>query len=123
MKKTITQRLVDELKIHNSLRTYFDSGSSQFGRTEYIEKFQTLSTIISHGFDLNEIIEQYKSNYSGSGYQHVYNNVGPTLVGLISYLRTGNTFDLETRYSLENATEEEIVKQLTDEIKEKIINQ
>lgn len=120
MKKTITQRLVDELKIYRSLRTYFDDGSSEFDRTDYDEKITTLIKIISHGFDLNEVITQYKSNYNREGYQHVYNNVAGTLKKYISLLKTGEFFNPDVIIPLRDAPEEEIIKQFIEALKDKI---
>lgn len=121
MTKTITQKLTDELNIHNPLRTYFDSGSSEFNRTIYDEKIQTLAKIISNGYDLNEVVKQYKLNYNSDGYKHVYKNAIPTLQGFISYLNNGNSFDLLTNQALENASDKEVIKLLTETIKEKVL--
>jgi len=121
MTKTITQKLSDELNIHKPLRTYFDSGSHEFNQTNFDEKIQTLAKIISNGYDLNDVIKQYKSNYSLDGYKHVYKNAIPTLQGFISYLNNGNSFDLMTYKALENASDKEVIKLLTETIKEKVL--
>jgi|GEM_PF-1427079 hypothetical protein len=121
MTRTITQKMADDLKIHNPLRTYFDSGSSEFNRTNYDEKIQTLAKIISNGYELNEIVKQYKSNYSLDGYKHVYKNVIPTLKGFISYLNNENSYDFFTLQDLKEASDKEVIKLLTETIKEKIL--
>lgn len=121
MEKTITQKLTDELNIHKPLRTYFDSGSHEFNQTNFDEKIQTLAKIISNGYDLNKVIKQYKSNYSLDGYKHVYKNAIPTLQGFISYLNNGNSYDLLTNQALENASDKEVIKLLTETIKEKVL--
>jgi|SRR5690554_1391143 len=116
MKKTITQQMTEELKINNPLRTYFDAGSSEFNRTDFDEKIQTLSRIISNGYDLKNVIKQYKLNYSSDGYKHVYDNAIPTLKMYISYLNNAGTFK-----DLENAQDDEVVEILTELIKGGVI--
>ncbi|HLV15732.1 MAG TPA: hypothetical protein VKY41_11165 [Xanthomarina sp.] len=121
MTKTITQKLTDELNIHKPLRTYFDRGSHQFNQTNIDEKIQTLAKIIFNGYDLNEVVKQYKQNYSSDNYIHVYKNAIPTLQGFISYLHNGNSFDLTTYRALENASGKDVIKLLTETIKEKVL--
>lgn len=121
MTKTITQKLTDELNIHKPLRTYFDSDSHEFNQSNFDEKIQTLAKIISNGYDLNKIIKQYKSNYSLDGYKHIYKNVIPTLLSYISYLNNENSFDILTYKALENASDKEVIKLLTETIEDKIL--
>ena len=117
MKRTITQKMVEDLKIHHPLRTYFDQGSSEFNRTNYDEKIKTLTKIIDNDYDLHKVIKQYKSNYSMSGYSHVYNNVIPTLGGLISYLTHQDHLDWYFNKDLQSLSESEIIDNLIELIK------
>lgn len=114
MKKTITQQMVEELHIKNPLRTYFDAGSSQFNRTDFNEKIQTLERVVSSGYDLNKVIQQYKYNFSSDGYKHIHDNAIPTLIKYIRYL--DNTINLQ---ELEKAADAEVIKLLTDMILKK----
>ena len=116
MKKTITQKMTEELKINNPLRTYFDAGSSEFNRTDFDEKIQTIGRIVSNGYDLKNVIKQYKLNYSSDGYKHVYDNAIPTLKMYIPYLNS-----TIISMDLENASDDEVIELLTEMVKEKVI--
>lgn len=116
MKKTITQKMTEELKINSPLRTYFDSGSSQFNRTDMDEKIQTIGRIISSGYDLNKVIKQYKLNFSSDDYKHIYENAIPTLKMYISYLKSSIL-----SVDLADASDEEVIELLTELLKEKVI--
>lgn len=89
----IIKKLRKDLGIQRSWRTYFDSGSYEFERTDYEEKVQTLKRIITSGYRLELVLAHYKENYSIPGYEHVISNLKRTLIFLISYLRTGESID------------------------------
>lgn len=112
------EKMKNELNIHKPLRTYFDAGSHQFNQTNFDEKINTLSRIISTGFDLEKIIKEYKRNYSGDGYKHVYGNVKATLIGFISYIKTGKSIDGEIYLSLDSKSEKEVIQILISDIRE-----
>lgn len=119
----LTEKVREELKMHRSFRTYFDSGSHEYNQTELKEKTETVARIIQHGFDFHKLIKDYKSNYNSDGYFHIYKNVSRTLIELISYIRTGNIFDPTTRKKLENAKENEVIANLIEIVKTNLLNQ
>ena len=52
---------------HRTLRTVFDSYSSEYAETSLDEKLQILRTIQSNGLELDSIILQYKMFYIKEG--------------------------------------------------------
>jgi lipopolysaccharide biosynthesis regulator YciM len=115
------EKMRKELNINNSLRTYFDSGSHEFNQTNYQEKIETLARIISSDFDLEKVIKEYKKNYSGEGYKHVYGNVKRTFVFLISFIKTGESIDPETIMNLQSKSEEEVISLFISDVREKVL--
>ena len=118
---TVIEKMRQELGVHKPLRTYFDAGSHQFNQTNYEEKVNTLARIISAGYDLEMIIEEYKDNYSMDGYQHVRRNLKQTLIGLISYINTGDNIDPENFVSLHSKSEKEVIQLLIKNIREDVL--
>lgn len=110
----ISEKIKEELRINRSFRTYFDSGSEEFNQTELSEKAQTISRIISRDFDLHKLIREYKKAYNSAEKLHIYNNVSPTIIQLISYIKTGNVFDPYVRKRLENAKESNVIECLIE---------
>jgi hypothetical protein len=111
------------LNIHYSRRTLFDSGTYQFNKTEYDDKVQTLSRMVYFGVSLHKYIREYKKYYSSPTYLPLRNNVGKTLIGIISHIRTGICYNYWVTKPLEDASDREIISALVKEIKEKILPQ
>ena len=120
MEKTITQQIAEELKLTKPMRTYFDSGSSEFERTDYDEKIRTIGRMISNGYDLKKVIKQYKLNYGLDSQKHVFDDAVPTLKGYISYLNSRVIYDSMILKDLETASDDEVIKLLTVMITEKV---
>lgn len=122
MKKNLTQQITEDLKLSKPMRTYFDSGSSEFNRTDMDEKIQTLGRMIARGYDLKDVIGQHKLNYSLDTQKHVYDNAIPTLKMFIKYLNEGVNYDFGIIKYLETASDDDVIELLTVMITENVAN-
>src|SRR5690554_1926696 len=114
---TLKKLLIGDWKLESAKRVNGKTLNIQTpDQIRFEEKIQTLSRIISNGYDLKNFIKQYKLNYSSDGYKHVYDNAIPTLKMYISYLNNAGTFK-----DLENAQDDEVVEILTELIKGGVI--
>mgnify|MGYP001117803187 FL=1 len=114
---------LEQLNLNYPLRTYFDSGSYEYNSTPLEEKINTLARLVDNGFDLNDIVKYYNQQYSLPGYKHIRNNLALTLKEYISYLTTSNKMDWKTISALGDASDREIIKLLTELLKEFILNE
>lgn len=115
--------ITEKLNLKHPLRTYLDDVSHEFSYTSLKEKINTLAKLIDNGFDLNDIVKYYNQQYSLPGYKHIRDNLAFTLKEYISYLTTGRKIDWKTNSALEDASVKEIIKLLTELLKEFILKQ
>jgi len=118
MKKSLIEQLRNQLGIHR-FRVYLDSGSSEFNEKTFEQKVKMFAKIIWLGYDLKEVIKEYKEIYSAEGYRHVYDNVIPTLKEYISYLEWGIIYSPVVLRPLEEKSDDEIIEIFIKTVKEK----
>ncbi len=106
-------KIAEKLNITHSLKTYFNADSDEFKQVDFEEKMAFLSKVIASGFDLNELINEYKtaSDFSDE-------NLIPTLKMYISYIKFDVPFYFRKLEYLNSKTEKEIIELLKDLILE-----
>jgi hypothetical protein len=109
-----TEKLKEVFNIVHSWRTYFDSGSSEFYTTTYQEKINTLSRLLYFKTDFHKLIAEYKELHDSN--KPLLNNIGKTFIGLISFVRTGESFNYKTMLKFEEATDETIINAFVESI-------
>jgi hypothetical protein len=114
---------LEQLNLKYPLRAYLDDGSHEFSSTPIEEKLNTLAKLIDNGFDLNDIVKYYNQQYSLPGYKHIRDNLALTLKEYISYLTTCRKMDWKTISAMEGASIREIIKLLTELLKEFILSE
>ncbi|RRO12330.1 hypothetical protein [Flavobacteriaceae bacterium 14752] len=115
--------ITEQLNLRYPLRAYLDDGSNEFNSTPIEEKVNTLARLVDKGFGLNDVVKHYKQQYSLPGYKHILDNLDFTLKEYISFLATGNIVNCETFTALEEASDREITKLLTELLKEFILKE
>jgi len=75
---------------HRTLRTLFDPYSSEYDETSLSKKLEILQIILRNGFNLNEIVFDYKQFYKEENKQNVIDNVEEGLSNLLSYTVTNS---------------------------------
>lgn len=120
MKKSLIEQLRNRLGIYR-FRVYLDAGSSEFNEKTFDEKIQMFAKIIWLGYDLKEVIWEYKEIYSAEGYRHVYNNVIPTLKEYLSYMDNRTIYNPLVLRPLDNKTDDDVIALFVKTIKEKIL--
>ena len=101
----------------HSFRTYFDSGSNEFNRVKLEKKAEMIEAIIGKGFDFHQLIKEYKDYYNEDGYMHVYDATIPTLIGMNSFIKSGNFIDPYNQRELVNKSDREVIDALIKTVK------
>lgn len=104
-----------KLKI-SGFRHLFDDGANEYNSVKMDAKLSVLGRIVLFGYDFNKIIKEYKENRA----DYIIKRIKPTLIGYISYLETGVTYDFEISNNLKNKSEKVVVIELINCIKEKL---
>jgi hypothetical protein len=121
MEITLTEKLIGDLKVTHSLRTFFDSGSDESTLLSNQEKLETMAKAIYLNYDLNKIVEDYRMNYNPKYDHYILENINPSIKELISFLNSGIIYDSKTLNSLENTKRYDLIKLLENKIREKVL--
>ena len=68
---------------HRTLRTIFDSGSSEWKETTLENKTDYLQKIIDSGEDIESLLNEYRSRYWEMNKNHIVNNIEDGLLHLL----------------------------------------
>ena len=124
-KKKKMEKLSEMEKVQNafsamySFRTYFDCYSNEFNRVKLEKKAEVIEAIIGRGFDFHRLIKEYKEYYKEDGYMHVYDATIPTLIGMNSFIKSGNFIDPYNQRELMNKSDKEVIDALIATVKQK----
>lgn len=116
----LTELVEQTIKIDN-WRSNFDSLSYEFNSTTLPEKIEALAKVVYHGYDLSEVIKEYKEDYSSEGYQHVLDNLKGSLINLLSFLISEDISNYKVAKQFERKTENELVETLISLLKSEVI--
>ncbi len=116
----LTELVEQTIKVDN-WRSILDSLSHEFKATTPAEKIGALAKVVYHGYDLSQLINEYKQDYSSEGYRHILNNLKGSLIHLLSFLISDDISNYKVAKQFEGKTENELVETLISLLKNKVI--
>ncbi len=116
----LTEVVEQTIKVDN-WRSLLDSLSHEFKTTTPDEKIGTLAKIVYHGYDLPQLINEYKQDYCSEGYKHILNNLKGSLIHLLSFLISEDIVNYKISKQFDGKTENELVQTLISLLKSKVI--